>query len=245
MNTEIKFVTSETREKNARGETRYQAQLRHNAVLGEKETKQAFAVYAGKHLSDAAYYVDALAEFIAKSVEEGLRLDFGGFSVGLKIRKGLKSANAPFDPDVNSVNVEMTPGRAIREAARTLRPVNVTDRTKWTIDSNCQQKPFEAYDCIATDGERTLSAVGCYPQINVGAADEGIWLEDDEGVRLLAGEVVRSGFGVTSYRLSGPIKRGYYWLVIQSRDDASTLVRVRRRISVMCAASRTKLGFQK
>ena len=83
MSTEIKFVTSETHEKNAKGETCYQAQLRHNAVLNEKETKQAFAAHSGKRLSDVTYYVDSLSEFIAQAVTDGHRLDFGGFSVGL------------------------------------------------------------------------------------------------------------------------------------------------------------------
>ena len=65
MSTEIKFVTSEAHEKNAKGETCYQAQLRHNAVLNEKETKQAFAAHSGRRLSDLTYYVDSLSEFIA------------------------------------------------------------------------------------------------------------------------------------------------------------------------------------
>ena len=73
MSTEIKFVTSETHEKNAKGETCYQAQLRHNVVLNEKETKQAFAAHSGRRLSDISY-------------------------------------------------VEMTPGKAIREAAKASVP---------------------------------------------------------------------------------------------------------------------------
>ena len=77
MSTEIKFVTSEAHEKNARGETCYQAQLRHNAVLNEKETKQAFAAHSGRRLSDVTYYVDSLSEFIAQAVTDGHRLDFG------------------------------------------------------------------------------------------------------------------------------------------------------------------------
>ena len=233
MSTEIKFVTSETHEKNAKGETCYQAQLRHNVVLGEKEAKKAFAEYAKKNLSEATYYVDSLAEFIAKCVEQGQRVDFGGFAVGLKIRKGFKYANAPFDPGVNSVSVEMTPGKAIREAAKTLRPVNVTDETKWAIDSNYQSAPFESYDRIAADGVRLLSATGYYPQIHENVADEGLWIEDDEGVRPLPCEIVRRDFGITDYKLTGPLKRGTYWLVIQSRyKDEPNLIRVRRRVNV-------------
>ena len=233
MSTEIKFVTSEAHEKNAKGETCYQAQLRHNAVLNEKETKQAFAAHSGKRLSDVTYYVDSLSEFIAQAVTDGHRLDFGGFSVGLKIRKGFKSANAPFDPSVNSVSVEMTPGKAIREAAKTLRPVNVTDGTKWAIDTNFQSAPFESYDRIAADGVRLLSATGYYPQIHENAPDEGLWIEDDEGIRPLPCEIIRRDFGLTDYKLTGPLKRGSYWLVIQSRyKDEPALIRVRRRVTV-------------
>ena len=44
----------------------------------------------------------------------------------------------------------------------------------------------------------------------------------------------RRGFGLTDYRLlTGPLKRGSYWLVIQSRyKDEPALIRVRRRVTV-------------
>ena len=40
-------------------------------------------------------------------------------------------------------------------------------------------------------------------------------------------------FGNTDYKLTGPLKRGSYWLVIQSRyKDEPALIRVRRRVKV-------------
>jgi len=98
---EIKFVTSETQENNAKGLKCYQGQLKHNMVLNEKDTKRWFAEYCDEPPSRTTRYIDALGEFIAHCVQTGTRLDFGVFSVGLKLRGGFNGQNEPFDPTVN------------------------------------------------------------------------------------------------------------------------------------------------
>jgi len=115
----IKFVTSETTPKSARGESCYQGQLRHNAVLSVEDTKREFADYCGgEKESLTTRYVDAITEFIAANIRKGNRIDFGGFSVGLKLGGRFKGANAPFDERFNALKVELTPGKKLKEALR-------------------------------------------------------------------------------------------------------------------------------
>jgi len=231
--TSIKFITTQSRTKLTAGKTCYQGQLQHNNVLGEKETKSLFADYCGEPESRTTRYVDALTEFIAQQVAAGYRIDFGGFAVGLKLRGGFKSMNAAFDPQTNAVSVEMIPGKDIRKAAQTLKPLNVTDSTKWRLTGVLQQTPFEVWDQIVPDGERTLTSTGYMPAVDPSKPDEGIWVEDDDGTRVLTGEVVKSNFGSTDYRLVGPIDRGEYWSVLQGRyRDEPALIRVRHRLTV-------------
>ena len=230
----IKFVTAQSKSKLTAGKTFYQGQIKHNIVLNEKETKKAFAQFCGGHEANSTYYVDLLAEFIAQNVAEGNRLDFGGFSVSLKIRNGFKSANAPFDPKVNTINVEMTPGKAIQSATAALRPINTAADEMWRIDSNLQETPFVVYDQLAADGIRRVSTCGRIPALHSAAPDEGVWIEDDEGVRLMTGEINSSKPMLTIATFIGPLCRGRHWLVLQGRDNDSTaLIRVRHRITVV------------
>jgi len=230
----IKFVTSETKEKNAKGLTCYQGQLRHNLVLNEKESKEWFADYCGEPSSRTTRYVDALGEFIAQCVRNGTRLDFGAFSVGLKLRGSFAGQNAPFDPAVHSVSVELTPGKDMKRAVNALNPINVTDiGGRWHLTANRQTFPFEIYDTFAADGLRKIEASGIIPPIHPEATDEGIWVENDEGVRLLTGEVTHSEFARTVYTLTGPLPRGDHWVVALGRYlDQPAVIQTRRRVHV-------------
>ncbi|MCQ2390459.1 MAG: hypothetical protein MJ240_03450 [Kiritimatiellae bacterium] len=230
---EIRFIAATSKSKLTEGKTYYQGQLQHNAVLSEKETKRLFAEHM--HLPEpmTTMYVDSLTEFIAACVAQGYRLDFGGFSVGLKLRGRLPSSNAPYDAATNSLSVEMTPGRKLKDATACLKPVNIAAVTKWNIGTNIQESPFEATDEMAAANERILTAIGYFPTITPTAEDEGVWVADDKGERLCSGEVLESEFGHVTYRFTEPLEPGHYWLTISGRcHDDPALIHVRRRITV-------------
>ena len=110
----IKFVTSEVKEKDAKGHTRYQGQLRHNTVYSEKETRRMFAEFCQMQEPKTNMFLDLLQEFIVQQISEGNRIDFGPFAVGLKLRGGFASANALFDPLEHSLGVEGNPSNHLR-----------------------------------------------------------------------------------------------------------------------------------
>lgn len=232
---EIKFVTTQSKNRLTEGKTCYQGLLRHNAVLSERETRKAFATYCGEPASKTNRYVDSLGEFIALNVQAGNRLDFGSFAAELRIRGGFKSANAPFTPGTNALNVELIAGKDIRRATEALKPVNVTDGgEKWRIDGILQKRPVQTYDWIPAEGECLVSAVGLMPEVHQAVADEGVWIENDKGVRLATGEIVRTEFGLAETTLRGPIPPGNHWFVLQGRQkDSPNLIHVRRRVKVV------------
>ena len=115
-----------------------------------------------------------------------------------------------------------------------LEPVIVTDGgEKWRIDSILQKRPVQTYDWIPSEGECLASVAGYMPEVHTAVADEGVWIEDDEGVRLVTGEIVQTDCGLTEFTLKGPIPSGNHWFVLQGRlKDSPNLIRVRRRIKV-------------
>ena len=105
---------------------------------------------------------------------------------------------------------------------------------KWRIDSILQKRPVQTYDWIPSEGECLVSAVGCMPEVHKAVADEGVWIEGDEDVRLATGEIIQTECGFTEFTLRGPIPSGSHWFVLQGRlKDSPNLIRVRRRVKVV------------
>lgn len=105
---------------------------------------------------------------------------------------------------------------------------------KWRIDSILQKRPVQTYDWIPSEGECLVSAVGCMPEVHKAVADEGVWIEGDEDVRLATGEIIQTECGFTEFTLRGPIPSGSHWFVLQGRlKDSPNLIRIRRCIKVV------------
>jgi len=236
----IKFVTSEATPKSAQGETCYQGQLRHNAVLSVEDTKREFADYCGEKESLTTRYVDAMTEFIAANIRKGNHIDFGGFTVGLKLGGGFKGANAPFDERFNNLKIKLTPSKKLKDALLALKPINVTVPKRSYMNWFRQTSPFELHDQITCLGTRVIAVTGCLPPVNPESPDEGIWIEDDLGNRLLTGTAVKSEFARTDCEFTGPLDRGLYWAVIQGRyGDDQAVIRAQRRIEAIAMHTQT------
>jgi len=229
---EIKFTTTPSKTLLTSGKTLYQGQLRHNRVLDANETRQRFAEYLRVPEPQANLYLDSLGLFIRDAVAQGHRVDFGPFSVGLKLRGSFPAANAPFDAVANAVGVELMPSAAIKRAASALKPVNATEDASCRIYAILQTEPFEAYDTIATTGTRKLCISGTCMAVDASAADEGTWIENDAGERLLTGTVSESDPCRIVATFSGPVEPGVHWLVVGSHGTAEGhRLRARRRIT--------------
>jgi len=90
------------------------------------------------------------------------------------------------------------------------------------------------YDTFAADGVRTVEATGIIPPIHPDSTDEGIWVENDAGVRLLSGVVTSSEFARTKYTLTGPLPSGDHWVIALGRYlDQPAVIRTKRRVHVL------------
>jgi len=233
---EIKFKSTPSTSKLTADKVCYQGQVIHNRTLDPEETRAAFADFTQllkPPLSDLA--IDSVASFVADEIAKGNRLDFGAFSVGLKMRGGLPAANAPFDPKANALSVEITPGKKLQQAVRYLKPVNVTDVNRSDIIKALQLTPYELQDAFVATGTRTLVAYGTYIGVNPDATGEGVWIENDADEKLLKGRIL-AGCDICTCRfeLTGDVAPGLYWLAICSRQVPNgPLLRCRRRITAI------------
>jgi len=227
--TKIKFKATPAKTRLTEGTVRYQGQLQHNKVLGVEDTRRYFAEHAHRSEPETNFYLDALGECMADAIAQGWRLDFGPFALALAMRGSLPAANSAFDETSNALAVELLPGRKIKAAAKSLKPVNATDDAKSRIYTTFQIAPYEAYDEIAAEGTRELHTTGDWVWVHPGAEGEGVWIENDVGEKLLEATVVESNNCFCHTTLSDPLAPGLYWFVIASRGNGE-LLRCQKRI---------------
>jgi len=86
---------------------------------------------------------------------------------------------------------------------------------------------------VARDGERLVEVTGSMMKVHAGAEDEGIWIENDAGEKLLRGDIQSCDCSMARFKLTEPIAPGLYWLVVCSRaTTGDPLLRARRRLTV-------------
>ena len=159
---------------------------------------------------------------------------FVAFGVGLHMSGGFKGANAPFDEKRNAISVCLISGKEIKASVKALKPINVTEDTRWYLSGTLQQVPHEVWDQLVAEGPRRFEVTGLLPPVHPSHPDEGVWLEDDAGEKVAVATVVRSVLGHTDCTLEGPLERGDCWIVAQCRYlDEPDLIRCRRRIKVV------------
>jgi len=230
---QIKFKTIEQTTKLTTG-TCYHGRLVHNLILSVAETRRLFAEYMQMKLPQTQMFLDYLEAFMAEQLGKGNRLDFGGFSAELQLRGGFSAANAPFDPNRNEIRVEMTPGKQIAAATSFLRPVNVTVEKVFHVYHTHQRTPFELTDEIVGQGDRVIEVSATCMRIHAAAADEGVWIENDAGERLVKLTYQTGDVCVGKFRLTETLAPGLYWTVVCSRKNPEAPLQTgRRRLTVI------------
>lgn len=186
---EIKFKTVESRLGTMRENSRCTGRIMHNAVLGPDNMAAEIAQQYGLDEPRAAYMAKVMASYIVHSLGEGKKLDFGPFSLSLVLKGSITGVNGAFTDGKNSIGVNFTPGRELKDALAALHPVNVARDSAPRITSIIGERTKK-------DGEIALGenvyVAGANLQTATDAADEGVWICDRSGSRILAGRVLRS-----------------------------------------------------
>ena len=92
------------------GKATYSARVTHKDIVRDKALIEGLAAETGYSTTIVGTVIEGMRSYLGKQLKAGKKVDFGAFSVGLSVRGAFPSANAPFDPMVNSVGVDIRAG---------------------------------------------------------------------------------------------------------------------------------------
>jgi len=235
----IKYKLAELNSSATKKGTSYIGQIVHNHTLDMAEMAKRYASKFHQTETAAQFNLSSVAEYIAYEMAEGNRLNFGPFSVGIKMCGRITEANTPYDRAKNPLKVTMTAGTALNAAANQLEPVCETTRTKpWIsniIHHHGQEPTVADYDIIRLDGNLiTMNAYHC--KVDQTREDEGVWLASADGKTLLLKAEIRENTAATCDVVFRPadLLGGEYRIVIRSRGKPENpIVVASRKVTVV------------
>ena len=218
------FVVSASRPEVAKGKVAYSARMRHMDVIRGERLFEEFGEYMAMNPTLAKNLVNGLGGYIKEQLLHGYKLDFGVFKVGLTIRGGFAAANDKFDPGKNTVCVSLTPSVELKKAVAKMKPENLTDLQVPILDSAfCEkyinQLGFGKLVCRVECGMN-----GDFPVREFKSADDGVWLEDENGKRVAKAKILSADSTRLEFVIDENVPIGRYRLFIGSRAKGQTAV---------------------
>ena len=101
------FTTCVGKTKLSGGKSTYSARAKHRDTIKDKALVEGLAAETGYSATIVGAVVEGMRNYLCEQLKKGNKVDFGAFSVGLSVRGPFPAANAPFDPAVNSIGVDI------------------------------------------------------------------------------------------------------------------------------------------
>ena len=218
------FVVSAVKNRLSGGRAVYAARMRHMGVIGGNQLFKEFGEYMAMNPTLAKNLVNGLGGYIKEQLLHGYKLDFGVFKVGLTIRGGFAAANAKFDPEKNEVCVSLTPSVELKKAVAKMRPENLTDLKGPILDCAFCQKYLNRLGIGKLVCRVECGMNGAFPVREFSADDDGIWLENSAGKRVVQAKVLSADATRLSFIIADDVPSGRYRLFIGSRAKGQAAV---------------------
>ena len=218
------FVVSASRPEVAKGKVVYSARMRHMDVIRGEQLFKEFGEYMAMNPTLAKNLVNGLGGYIKQQLLHGYKLDFGVFKVGLTIRGGFAAANDKFDPEKNTVCVSLTPSVELKKAVAKMKPENLTDLQVPILDSAFCEKYINQLGSGKLVCRVECGMNGSFPVREFKTADDGVWLEDNNGKRVAKAEVLAADATRLSFVINEDVPVGRYRLFIGSRAKGQAAV---------------------
>ena len=233
MGTEIKFKTVATPEA-FRKQGRYcRGCVIHNKVLEIDEIGEDFAQYAKLDPLTAQYNAKLFVNYMVDAVKRGYRLNLGAFSLFLTMKGQVSGANGGFDQKKNSLELNIRSMKSMLDALASLEPVNVTMDGE-TLRISSVMDELEKTEGVLTLGEKVYASGHTF-LVDTSRDDEGVWLENADGKKVLRAEDVASTATTLDCIFRGALEPGEYRFAVSTRmGDASRKnpAVVRRKVTV-------------
>ena len=218
------FVVSASRPEVAKGKVAYSARMRHMDVIRGERLFKELGEYMAMNPTLAKNLVNGLGGYIRQQLLHGYKLDFGVFKVGLTIRGGFDAANDKFDPEKNTVCVSLTPSVELKKAVAKMKPENLTNLQVPILDSAFCEKYINQLGSGKLVCRVECGMNGSFPVREFKAADDGVWLEDNNGKRVAKATVLAADATRLSFVINEDVPVGRYRLFIGSRAKGQAAV---------------------
>ena len=213
-------------------------------TIGEDALLERAAVRCGG--VDPAFVKCAVHSYIGEIASEfhrGNRVENEFFSGGVSVRGLFGSADAAWNPKVNTLATYLTPRGKLKEAVRGLTATNVTSGPRVSVRSAIQDATGAVEGIfVETPGmtELILLLAGTGLLVDVEAPDEGVSLLDPKTGEVKSRGRVTNATSTTLDCSFDPVEPGQYVLAVASRNGMGASYGValgKRKVTVVRAAA--------
>lgn len=219
------------------GQPCYQLFPKKTEPMSQEDFVQLFADRLGKTPSEARFINDVHGQVFSEALVQNKSVNTGALRGYLTVLGSVESAGAPLSKDKNPIKAVILAHGALRDAVTGVRPVNETQVIEAILYTVQYGTSFDQ-NTIEGTGETKANGVGLV--INQSNADEGVWLEDRNGVMVTEkATIVRNDTNTLNFTLAQLPEDGDYRLVIATRNGESKdeygVVRLERWVRVVSA----------
>ena len=216
----------------------YRFIVKHNGRIGEKSFKKRLAKRCGYSQNVVACVMDACGDQMGEELANGNRVDIGWLHAFNVCHGSAKSSREPWNSKKNRIAAAFFAKGVLSECLKGAEMENVTNGPSVSIK--------RVWDTVAGI-DNTISgtanvlarATGAGLEVNPESPDEGIWLEDQNGVVAAVATVTESTNIEVSFRFATLPPDGSYTLVIASRNNMGEefgVAMARKKVTVCAVA---------
>ena len=216
----------------------YQATVKNPGVLDREELVGRLANGTGYTNEMAECFLDVLVDNLRTAYRTGMRINLGSFVGGVVMRGSSPSARTPYAKSGLKLVPYLSVTGNLRRCLDDVSAVNVTESATVIID-NVLDVEHAIPGTIIGVRDVTVHVSGLGLKVDLAAADEGVWIEDKDGVLLEQGRVTASTTTTLDVTFDALPEDGAYYFVVASRGGLGPEYGVslaRRKITVKATA---------
>lgn len=196
------------------GKTVFRANVKTKGTIDADELAARLAKKTKQDKSLAKYFLQAIDEELAEQILAGNRVNIGQLMTGFAIRGSFNSEDEKFDPGRHTLVATVRTLDPLHSALSDVTPDNIIVSLTCAIKSLMDTVTKET-NVITGTNEQHIQGVNI--GINPDNADEGVWLQDDEGENVATATVSASD-GQTIACTFPAVEPGEYTLVVSCRN---------------------------